>query len=354
MRFGLFFQVPESDGHTHAERYAEMFELIALADALGFDVAWLAELHFGGAFSLLSNPLMTVPVIAQRTKRIRIGTAVTLLPLHHPLSCAEQAATADLLSGGRLEFGVGRGSIPTQFHGFGVPTSENRARFDEALDIIRLAWTQDRFSYRGRFYEVEDLEVVPKPVQRPHPPVRVGVHTPESFAHIGDLGLPIYSGTTTTPLPQLRECMALYRAHLATGGHAWGADQMALMFPLHVGPTGAAARAAIRPGVHKYYRNLQTIFSRLPDSYGEHLPRLRAIEENVANLPFDKFCRDHAMFGDASEIVDRLQAAREEFGLSQVICWFDQGSMLPRDEMEGTMRRFAEQVMPKLGTGGRP
>src|SRR5438876_6871658 len=100
MRFGLFYQASAADGQTHAERYAEMLDLIALGDTLGFDVAWLAELHFGGAFSLLASPLMVVPVIAQRTKRIRIGTAVTLLPLHHPLSCAEQAATADLLSGG--------------------------------------------------------------------------------------------------------------------------------------------------------------------------------------------------------------------------------------------------------------
>ena len=101
MRFGLFFQAPEAPGQTHGERYAEMFELIALAESLGFDVAWLAELHFGGAFSLLSNPLMIVPVIAQRTRRIRIGTAVTLLPLHHPLSCAEQAATANASPLGR-------------------------------------------------------------------------------------------------------------------------------------------------------------------------------------------------------------------------------------------------------------
>src|SRR5262245_29712699 len=212
MRLGLFFQAPEAPGQTHAERYAEMFERIELGEALGFDVAWLAEIHFGAAFSLLSNPLMVVPAIAQRTRRIRIGTAVTLLPLHHPLSCAEQAATADLLSGGRLEFGVGRDSIPSQFHGFRMPVAENRARFDEALEIIRLAWTTERFSYRGRFYEVENLAVAPKPVQRPHPPIRVAVHTEESFAHIGDLGLPIYSGTTTTPLPQLREYMAVYRA----------------------------------------------------------------------------------------------------------------------------------------------
>jgi alkanesulfonate monooxygenase SsuD/methylene tetrahydromethanopterin reductase-like flavin-dependent oxidoreductase (luciferase family) len=348
MRFGLFFQAPEAAGRTHGERYAEMFDLVALAESLGFDVAWLAEIHFGGAFSLISNPLMVVPAIAQRVRRIRIGTAVVLLPLHHPLSCAEQAATADLLSGGRLEFGVGRGSIPTQFHGFRVPVAENRARFDEALEIIRLAWTRERFSYRGRFYEVDDLAVVPKPLQRPHPPIRVAVHTAESFAHVADLGLPIYSGTTTTPLPQLRECMALYRARLAAAGHAWQSEQMALMLPVHVGASGAAARDAMRPGVLQYYKNLQTIFSRLPESYGDHLPRLRMIEENIANLPFERFCRDQAVFGDASEVVDRLQAARDEFGLSQIICWFDQGSMLPRDEVEATMRRFADHVMPKL------
>src|SRR5580765_5136639 len=161
MRFGLFYQASEADGQTHAERYAEMLDLIALGDTLGFDVAYLAELHFGGAFSLLSQPLMVVAAIAARTQRIRIGTAVTLLPLHHALQVAEQAATADLLSGGRLEFGVGRGSIPTQFHGFRIASAENRARFDEALEIIRLAWTQDRFSYRGRFHEVDNLSIVP-------------------------------------------------------------------------------------------------------------------------------------------------------------------------------------------------
>src|SRR5215216_6170680 len=161
MKFGLFFQAPEAHGQSHAERFTEVVELITYAEELGFDVAWLAELHFGGAFSLLASPLMLIPVIAQRTKRIRLGTAVSLLPLQHPLSLAEQAATADVLSGGRLEFGVGRGSIPSQFHGFKIPVAENRARFDEALDIIRLAWTTDRFSYRGAFYDVEEIAVVP-------------------------------------------------------------------------------------------------------------------------------------------------------------------------------------------------
>jgi alkanesulfonate monooxygenase SsuD/methylene tetrahydromethanopterin reductase-like flavin-dependent oxidoreductase (luciferase family) len=271
-----------------------------------------------------------------------------LLPLHNPLSCAEQAATADLLSGGRLEFGVGRGSIPSQFHGFGVPVSENRGRFDEALEIIRRAWTQERFSFRGTYYQVEDVAVVPRPLQRPHPPIRVAVHTAESFAHIGDLGVPIYSGTTTTALPQLREYMALYRTHLAAAGHAWQSDQMALMLPVHVGTTSAAARDAMRPGVLKYYKNLEVIFSKLPDSYADHLPRLKMIRETIANLPYEKFFRDQAVFGDAAEVVDRLQAVRDEFGLSQIICWFDQGAMLPRADVERAMRRFTDEVMPKL------
>src|SRR5207249_4321307 len=175
-----------------------------------------------------------------------------------------------------------------------IPVAENRARFDEALEIIRLAWTSDRFSYHGRFHQVEELSVVPKPLQRPHPPIRVAVHTQESFAHIGDAGLPVYSGTTTTPLPQLRECMATYRQRLAAGGHPWGDDQMALMLPVHVGATSTAARQAMRPGVVQYYKNLETIFSQLPASYVDHLPRLRMIQETLANLPYERFCRDQA------------------------------------------------------------
>ena len=348
MKFGLFFQAPEAAGQSHAERYAEMLDLVTLGDSLGFDVAWLAELHFGGAFSLLSNPLMAVPVIAERTRRIRVGTAVSLLPLHHPLALAEQAATADLLSGGRLDFGVGRGSIPSQFHGFRIPVAENRGRFDEALEIIRLAWTRERFSFTGAYYRVEDVSVVPRPAQQPHPPIRVAVHSAESFAHIGAQGLPIYSGTTTTPLPQLREFTAIYRERLAAAGHRWEADQMALMLPVHIGDTGGAARDAMRPGVRKYYQNLEAIFSALPDSYADHLPRLKIIRDTLANPPYEKFFRDQAVFGDPSEVIDRLQATIEEFSLSQVICWFDQGAMLPRSEVERAMRRFAEQVMPKL------
>jgi alkanesulfonate monooxygenase SsuD/methylene tetrahydromethanopterin reductase-like flavin-dependent oxidoreductase (luciferase family) len=348
MQFGLFYQLPHDARYTHAERYAELFELIGFGEALGFDVAWLAEIHFSGAFSLLSAPLMVASVLAQRTPRIRLGTAVSVLPLQQPLSYAEQAATADLLSGGRLEFGVGRGSIPTQFHGFGIAMEENRARFDEALELIRLAWTRERFSYQGRFYRADNLSVVPKPVQQPHPPLRVAVHSLESFAHIGELGVPIYSGTTTSPLPQVREGMALYRDRLRANGHTWQPEQAALMLPMHVAPTASAARDAMRPGVEKFYRNLLEIFSHLPADYMDNRSRLHNLQQTVDNLPFERFCRDHAVFADPHECIDRLQAVRDEFDLCQIICWFDQGCMLPVEAVKRTMGYFADTVMPKL------
>ena len=123
---------------------------------------------------------------------------------------------------------------------------------------------------------------------------------------------------------------------------------MALMLPVHLGPTGAAARDAMRPGVRRYYENIHEVFAKIPASYGEHLPRLKVIEDTLANLPFEKFCREHGAFGDAAEVIDRLQAARDEFGLSQIIAWFDQGAMLPREEVERAMRQFIGQVAPKL------
>ena len=350
MRFGLFFQAPERPGETHAQRFAEMFELAALAESLGFDVAWLAEIHFGGAFSLLSNPLMVVPAIAQRTRRIRIGTAVTLLPLHHPLACAEQAATADSSRAGGSSSGWAAAPSPASSTASACRSAENRARFDECLEIIRLAWTQERFSYHGAFYQVENLAVVPRPLQRPHPPIRVAVHTPESFAHIGDLGLPIYSGTTTTPLPLLRECMAIYREQLAAAGHAWGAEQMALMLPVHVGRHVGGARATpCGPACCSTTRTSRRSSRACPTPTATTCPGSRSSGRRSRICPTRSSAATRPCSATPRRWSTACRRAREEFGLSQIIGWFDQGAMLPRAEVERAMRRFAEQVMPKLG-----
>jgi alkanesulfonate monooxygenase SsuD/methylene tetrahydromethanopterin reductase-like flavin-dependent oxidoreductase (luciferase family) len=126
MQFGLFYQLPCAPEQNEVTRYHETIEQIVYTDELGFDIAWLAELHFYRPFSILSSPLILATALAQRTRRIRLGTAVVLLPLQHPLRLAEDAATVDLLSQGRLEVGVGRGAIAIHFHGFNVPQDESR------------------------------------------------------------------------------------------------------------------------------------------------------------------------------------------------------------------------------------
>ena len=149
MKFGLFYQLPCAPDQSVVDRYRETIEQITLADELGFDTAWLAELHFFHPFSIMPAPLQVAVAAAQRTRRIRFGTGVVLLPLHHPLRVAEEAAVADILTGGRLELGVGRGTIAVHFRGYKVPREESRERFEESLAIIRKAWTSERISYAG-------------------------------------------------------------------------------------------------------------------------------------------------------------------------------------------------------------
>jgi alkanesulfonate monooxygenase SsuD/methylene tetrahydromethanopterin reductase-like flavin-dependent oxidoreductase (luciferase family) len=150
MKCGFFFQLPCAPWQSERERYGETLAQIEHGDRLGFDTAWLAELHFFPEFSVMSSPLIVAAAAAQRTERIRLGTAVSLLPLCDPLRSAEDAATVDILSHGRLVFGVGRGTNPLHYGGFNIPMEESRDRFNEALEIITQALTAERVDYEGK------------------------------------------------------------------------------------------------------------------------------------------------------------------------------------------------------------
>src|SRR5205823_5983768 len=151
MRFGFFDQLPCAAGFSEQQRYQDILAQIELGDAVGFDTVWLGELHFSRGFSILADPLMVLAAAAQRTSRIRLGTAVTLLPLHNPVKIAEEAAIADILSDGRLEFGVERG-ISRHYAHYNIPPEESRARFEGALDFILTAWTSESFSFDGKYF----------------------------------------------------------------------------------------------------------------------------------------------------------------------------------------------------------
>ena len=250
MRFGFFDQLPCDDTQSEQQRFQNILTQIELGDQLGFNAVWLGELHFGRRSSISASPLMILAAAAQRTKRIRLGTAVTLLPLHNPIKIAEEAATADVLSGGRLELGVGRGTAPIHYTGYNINQEESRERFEEALEVILKAWTQDTFSYQGKYFQTEELSVVPKPLQKPHPPIRLAANSPDTFTIAGRLGTPIFASPLINPPDKLREYLTVHREALQPGIR----QDVALMFPVHVSDSRAQARQECEASLMHFFK----------------------------------------------------------------------------------------------------
>ncbi len=155
MEFGMFHEFQRRPGQTEAEAFAESFAQVDEAEAAGLDVMWLAELHNAPERSVLAAPLNIASAVATRTKRMKIGIAVQVLPLCHPLRIAEEATTVDHISHGRLIFGVGRSGFPRTYQAYGISYAESRERFAEVLEILKRAWTQETFSFHGQFYHFE-------------------------------------------------------------------------------------------------------------------------------------------------------------------------------------------------------
>jgi len=156
---------------------------VTAAEACGYDAIWLAEIHFQKDRSVLAAPLAIAAALAGRTTRVKLGIAVQVLPLSHPLHIAEDVATIDHLSGGRVDLGVGRSGLPAHYQGFNIPYAESRDRFLETLDILVKAWTQERFTHEGTYLQFRDVCLVPKPFQRPHPP---DPHRRHDAGHLSD------------------------------------------------------------------------------------------------------------------------------------------------------------------------
>src|SRR5712691_1050650 len=173
MKFGLHYQLPCSSSQSPVQRDRDTLDQAVHAESLGFESVWPVEQHFNPNLSISPAPLLMLAALAERTRTLRLGIAIVLLPLSHPIRVAEEIATLDVISNGRVEFGIGRGLIPTHFAGCGLNQAESRERMLESLEMILRAWTSERLSFQGKFYHINDLSVVPKPVQQPHPPIRV-------------------------------------------------------------------------------------------------------------------------------------------------------------------------------------
>jgi alkanesulfonate monooxygenase SsuD/methylene tetrahydromethanopterin reductase-like flavin-dependent oxidoreductase (luciferase family) len=348
MKFGLFYQLPCAPEQEESRRYAETMEQIVYAEELGFDTAWLAELHFNRSFSIMPSPLLVATALAQQTERIRLGTAVALLPLQHPLRTAEDAATVDILSHGRLEFGVGRGTIAIHFQGFGVSRDESRERFEEALAIITQAWTQELCAFEGKYFRIPPTAVVPKPLQKPHPPLRIAANSPETAVFAGRQGYPVFVASPINPFPQLPQHIEAYRSALRAAGHRDKKEDIAILFPTYVADSEAHVRREVEPSLMHYFRTVSHQARLGERDASASYAYLREVRRRMETVTWDQVDATMALYGSPEVCMQKIAKAYQQCHMDQLICWFNPGGLIPHRQVLTSMRRFATEVMPAM------
>ena len=236
MQFGQFEIIRWHPNLTPAQSIEAVMEKIELGDTLGIDEIWIGEHHFtrhglvSGIFSMLGN-------VAQRTKNARIGSAIVVLPWRSPIQVAEEAATIDILSGGRLTLGVGAGYQALEFNGMGVDITEARARFREYVEVIYGCWKDEPLTFKGTFIDVEDLNVLPKPVQKPIP-MHIAVSTsPESVDFAASMAMPIMVGGPTAVIGQIPQVIEMWHERMEHHGHPHEHVDLGTAQDIYVAPT---------------------------------------------------------------------------------------------------------------------
>jgi alkanesulfonate monooxygenase SsuD/methylene tetrahydromethanopterin reductase-like flavin-dependent oxidoreductase (luciferase family) len=346
VEFGIFHEFERAAGISEAQAFENAFDIVDSAERWGLDAMWLAELHFSPKRSVMSVPMTIAGAIAARTSRIKIGTAVQVLPLCHPLRLAEEAATVDHLSHGRLIFGVGRSGFARTYEHYGVPYAESRERFAETLEIVRRAWTQESMSFEGDYFHFHDVTVVPKPYQKPHPPIRVAATSPDTFPAIGAQGHAIFAAVRLGTLWELAPNIAAYRDAYAAAGHP-GTGQVFLRVPVYVADTEDRARAEPQASIMQFYRQLG---EQLEASATE--PGARAIEQRdvrgrrLQAITFDEVLRDKVIVGTPAMVVDRLKSLSDELGIDGILAELNSGGGVPRAGVVRTLQLLCEEVRP--------
>ncbi len=345
MDFGVFVEQIRRRS-SERDAFREISELVDAAEAWGLDVVWLAEMLVNPARSVLSAPLLVASWIAARTTRLRVGTAVQLLPLHHPLRVAGEIATLDHLSQGRFDFGIGRSGSPRAYDALGIPYAESQARFFEALEIIREAWKGESFSYEGQFYRFAGVTVAPRPYQLPHPPLRMAATTPETFPRVGRMGLPIFVGLRGMDIPELAKHVRAYRAAWREAGHAGDGD-VCLRIPVYAAPAEKSATEEPYETTMYYFRR-QAELTRAPIGRAGTGPaeRREAQAQRLSTLSYDEILSTKVAFGTASGLVDRLTRLKEALSLNGIAAELNPGGLLPVEQEMRSLEIITQQVMP--------
>ena len=347
MDFGLFFLMQRDEAWTEQAVYESALEQMLAAEGLGYGSVWIAEHHFND-YGLCPAPPVLASYLAARTRTLRLGMGVSLLPLHHPVDLAEQLAVLDVVSGGRLDVGIGRGGTLQDYQTFQSDRGDSRPRVEEGIALMRECWSGRPFSFQGRFHAAERLHVRPCPPQRPHPPLFVASNSEDSVRSAARLGLPTLS-SYFVPADELVRRHAMYRDEARAAGRSeaeierlmrqsWG------MRVVHVSPTRDEALRATEAPFMGYQRRIATLRSEglggaLPDSFDRSLVRLR---------PFRDYLDDGlAMIGSPDEVRDRLQEYLEATGYHHVLLLMALPGLGTAEALR-SMRLFAEEVRPGM------
>jgi len=345
------------------DTYAEHLVAWEAMDRLGYDGVGFNE-HHTSPYGLMNSPNLMAASAAQRTKRIKLLIYGNLLPLHEPLRLAEELAMLDCLSNGRIVSGFARG-IPREYNVYRVPLSESRDRFEEAWEIIRRAWTEEEFSYNGKYWSYEDVAIWPRPVQQPHPPVWVPVSgSQETIEWAGRHDVPITPGLV--PTRGLREDIIRYYARcLAEHGHRITPDHLIIQASAYV--ADSKARAVAEAGPYTLYFN-RTLFSHGNVSEAsrqreagylsagsfdyvrpENLPSVSGSRDRFRGMTLDSVARDAEQmpWGTPSEVIERIIDAADHAGAGTVLVNMNRGAM-PHEMFMEQIRRFGTEVLPAL------
>ena len=344
MKFGLLTLFDHYAEDCSEEQYYKNFlDEVVYAEELGFDSIWIGEHHF--CRYICPAPQIVAAAIAQRTNRMRIGTAIALLPHHDPIRLAEDYALADLLSGGRLDFGVGRGFIKATYDGFNQSMGEGRQRFNECLDIIERAWSQRTFSYEGKFYHANNITILPRPLQQPAPPIYMAAAlTPESFVAAGERGHPILLAPFAQSRGKLKENVQLYKETLIRSGHSPDSVDIVGGYHTFVDETPELARRKWEDHYMRYVRFVGTLIE--PEEYtSPQYEAWRRSSVTMKQTTFDRMYPDQVLCGDPSQCVDRVALFRDQFDVTHFWIYMDLGG-LPQKELRASMERFATRVIP--------
>lgn len=320
---------PEQDGPP-AALYASWGSQALLAEELGYDTLWCTEHHFRHFGGMMPNPQLFLASIAGRTQRIRLGTAVSILPLHHPMRIAEDLAMLDNISGGRVEAGVGRGMPQAEYEIFGADWETSHEQVTEALAILPKAWSGEPFVWQGRHYHYgRAVTVFPPPVQKPHPPIWVTANFDEShFRWIGEQSFNLMTLPWALPsYDRSRELIGIYRDSLAAAGHDPASRDVLAMFPTHVRETEQQAREA-----EQYWARM------VATATGERGGDL------AHGLSFDQIVAEsRGIYGDASRCRDHVAYIREKLGLTHIATMHHFGGT-PQEVVRESMQLFAKEV----------